>query len=1174
MDAMSEANDVSEIGSIIRESGSWEDLHRKCQSLTEKQKGDLFEHFVKAFLQLEPEYASKLKHVWLYSEVPQAIARRLNLPTTDQGIDLVAETNDGQFWAVQCKYRQRTDHSLTWREISTFTGLTFGVCRGITFGIICSTTERITHVLKDQEKIGFCALDVWQGLDAEFFTRLRAHLAHNPEKFKPLRPRPHQKGAVKDAQAHFVVGKAKRGKLIMPCGSGKSLTAYWIAGELGARRIVIAVPSLALIRQTLKVWLRETMANQQAVEWICVCSGESAGRVELEDTAVLRQDLGVPCLTEPKEIAAWLKRKHRGLTDVFTTYQSGEALAKAARAAKFTFDLGIMDEAHKTVGDGGKLFSHLLHDKNLPIRRRLFMTATERRYAGQSDTVLSMDDPATYGETFHLLSFKRAMEYDPPILSDYKIISIAVSREEVAELIRKNTFVRPDKGPWNKEIEADMLASLIALRKAMKKYPSQHAVSFHGSIQRAELFKTHNDAFSKSFRSYGKLETFHVSGKTPTGTRARVIGEFARAERALITNARCLTEGVDVPGIDCVLFADPRRSAVDIVQAVGRALRPAPGKQFGYVIVPILHDADATADDIFKSPAFKEILTTLRALAANDDRIIEYFRGVSQGQQRKGGGSVQFDIDERLAKRINLEDFAREIELKCWDRLAKLSWRPFEEARAFVRGIGLKNQFEWRSFCKGEMAQLGRLPADIPANPNQTYAGDGWQSMGDWLGTGTTAPRLREYRIFHDARTFARNLKLKYASEWRSFCKGEMPLLGRLPTDIPGNPNQTYCDLGWQNWADWLGNRTIATGLREFRPFHDARAFAHKLNLKGQSEWYAFCKGETPGLDQLPVDVPTNPSVIYADDGWTGFGDWLGTGNVAPRLREFRSFHDARVFARGLKLKATSEWVAFCKGEMPLLGRLPADIPAKPARTYAETGWIGFGDWLGTGNIAHRLREFRSFRDARAFARSLKLKSGYEWHSFCKGEMARLERLPPDIPANPNQTYANNGWHSMGDWLGTGTVAPRLREYRTFYDARTFTRNLQLKAASEWRAFCKGEMPRLGRLPVDIPKKPYQTYAVVGWVNWGDWLGTGTIAARLRQYRSFLEARVFAHNLGLKSGVEWKEFCRGNLPEKGILPPDIPAYPNQTYADKGWSGMVDWLGTGRTRVSKSSKRKT
>jgi superfamily II DNA or RNA helicase len=670
---MTRASRHTRLRAVLCNCSSWADFQRRLRDLPEKQKGDFFEELVKAYLQLEPEHASKLKRVWLYHEVPQAIAKQLKLPATDQGIDLVAETNDGEFWAVQCKYRQDTDDSLTWREISTFTGLAFGVCRGFAFGLICSTTERITHVLKDQERIGFCALDVWQGLDAEFLVRLRAHLARKPDALKPAKPRPHQQEAVKAGRNHYVVAKAKRGKLIMPCGSGKSLTAYWIASELDARRIVIAVPSLSLIKQTLKVWLRESLANRQAVEWICVCSDESAGRVERDDVTVLRQDIGVPCLTDPDDIAAWLKkRKHSGLTVVFTTYQSGEALAQAARSARFRFDLGILDEAHKTVGDGGKLFSHLLHDANLPIRRRLFMTATERRYAGQSDTVLSMENPAIYGETFHLLSFKRAMEYVPPILSDYKIISIAVSRDEVAELIRENVFVWPDKGRWNKEIEADMLASLVALRKAMRKYPIRHAVSFHGSIQRAELFKAHNDAFSQAFPKYGSLETFHVSGQTPTGTRARVIAEFAQTERGLITNARCLTEGVDVPGIDCVLFADPRRSAVDIVQAVGRALRPAPGKKVGYVIVPILHDADATPDDIFESDSFQEVLTTLRALAANDDRIIEYFRAASQGRQRTGGGSVEFDLDERIAQRIDLAQFVRDIELKCWDRLEGL----------------------------------------------------------------------------------------------------------------------------------------------------------------------------------------------------------------------------------------------------------------------------------------------------------------------------------------------------------------------------------------------------------------------------------------------------------------------------------------------------------------------
>jgi predicted helicase len=295
----SDPEKLTDLAQSIRGCASWYDIHAKWRNLPEKRKGDIFEELVKAYLQLEPEYASKLKHVWLQREVPQAIARKLKLPATDQGIDIVAETHDGEFWAIQCKYRQDTDHSLTWREISTFTGLAFGVCSGFAFGVICSTTERITHVLKDQERIGFCALDVWQALDADFLKRLRSHLAHKPGLLKPLKPKPHQKSAVKDGHGHYVIGKARRGKLIMPCGSGKSLTAYWIAGKLESRRIVIAVPSLALIRQTLKVWLRETMANQQAVEWICVCSDESAGRVERDDTAVLRQDLGVPCLTDP-----------------------------------------------------------------------------------------------------------------------------------------------------------------------------------------------------------------------------------------------------------------------------------------------------------------------------------------------------------------------------------------------------------------------------------------------------------------------------------------------------------------------------------------------------------------------------------------------------------------------------------------------------------------------------------------------------------------------------------------------------------------------------------------------------------------------------------------------------------------------------------------------------------
>lgn len=1064
---------------VVSKCSSWDAFRRALAKRTEKEKGDLFEHLVRAYLLLDPEYATKLRKVWLLEDVPSALRTKLKLPGDDQGIDLIAETNTGEYWAVQCKYREDTARALPWREISTFTGLAFGVCRHISFGLVCSTTERITRVLKHQDRIGFCALDVWQDLDEEFFARLRKLLGHKPAKLAPLKPRPHQKRAIKDARSHFVGKRQKRGKLISPCGSGKSLSAYWIARDLKAKKILVAVPSLALIRQTLKVWLRESLANGDTVEWICVCSDESAGRLEQDDVAVLRQDLGVPCLTDPKEIASWLNQKKPGLTVVFTTYQSGETIAKAARRAKFNFDLGIMDEAHKTVGDGAKLFSHLLHDKNLPVRRRIFMTATERRYRGKGDKVLSMDDPAVYGDTFHLLSFKRALETQPAILSDYRIVTILVSRDEVADLIRKNVFVRPDKGQWNKEIEAEMLAALVALRKAMRKYPIKHAVSFHSSIRRAEAFKEHNEAYNHAFRKHGTIGTFHVSGKTPTGTRARMVKEFAETDRALITNARCLTEGIDVPGIDCVIFADPRRSAVDIVQAVGRALRPAKGKKMGYVIVPILHDAKAKPDDIFDSEEFQEILTTLRALAANDERIIEYFRAVSQGKRRSGCGGVIFDIDERLAKRINLQQFVREIELKCWSRLAKLSWRPFGEAREFIRSLKLKSQIEWSRYCRGLRNQAMPLPIDIPRCPESVYSGHGWLGVGDWLGTGVVAHQLRKYRSFKAARAFARNLDLRTANDWRRYCEGSFPEKGSLPTDIPSSPHAVYSREGWDGMGDWLGTGRRYGKLRPYRIFEDAKKFAQRLKLQSQTQWSDFCKHGN-GRITRPADIPSNPDKAYKGSGWSGYGDWLGTGNVAPRFKKYRPFVEARNFARGLGIRSRSEWTAYARGRTIHRPRLPEDIPANPAGTYRKKGWKGYGDWLGTGTIAPQQRTFMAFKRARRIARQLGLKNREQWKMF-----ARSKRRPSNIPAAPHGAYQGRGWKGYGDWLGTGNIAGFLRKCRKFTEARAYSRGLGVSTKEQWVALAKK-----GRLPAEIPSDPYGVYKKQGWISWPDWLGT------------------------------------------------------------------------------------
>jgi Phage-integrase repeat unit len=397
---------------------------------------------------------------------------------------------------------------------------------------------------------------------------------------------------------------------------------------------------------------------------------------------------------------------------------------------------------------------------------------------------------------------------------------------------------------------------------------------------------------------------------------------------------------------------------------------------------------------------------------------------------------------------------------------------------------------------------------------------------------------------FKEARDFARSLKLKSEIEWRAYRKS-----GKMPNDIPTNPNKVYAEFGWAGMGDWLGTGAIASHLREFRSFEEARDFARSLKLKSGTEWRHYTKS-----GRKPTDIPTNPNETYAEVGWAGMGDWLGTGTIAHGLREFRSFEEARDFARSLKLKSGTEWRHYTKS-----GRKPTDIPVDPKQTYAEVGWAGMGDWLGTGAIASFLRKYRSFKEARDFARSLKLKSVAEWLQYCKSG-----NKPADIPDQPRPKYSGAGWAGMGDWLGTDTIAPHLREYRSFEKGRDFARSLKLKSGIEWLQYC-----RSGKKPADIPSAPAHVYAHNGWVGMGDWLGTGNVAVFLREYRSFEVARDFARKLGLKSGAEWKRYCKS-----GKRHVEIPSNPWRSYADAGWAGMDDWLGyvrLGRRSEARSMK---
>src|SRR5215831_13052990 len=258
-------------------------------------------------------------------------------------------------------------------------------------------------------------------------------------------------------------------------------------------------------------------------------------------------------------------------------------------------------------------------------------------------------------------------------------------------------------------------------------------------------------------------------------------------------------------------------------------------------------------------------------------------------------------------------------------------------------------------------------------------------------------------------------------------------------------------------------------------------------------------------------------------------GNWLGTGRIANRFHQYRSFQKARAFVRKLRLKSQAQW-----NEYRTSVKKVADIPGHPHVVYAKKGWIGFGDWLGTGIVATRFRHYRSFQKARAFARALHLTSGAQWRQYCKSG-----KKPDDIPANPIRTYEKDGWAGMGDWLGTGTVAPRLRQYRSFQKARAFVHTLGLKQGAQWKEYGKR-----GKKPADIPSNANLVYARDGWAGMGDWLGTGRVANRLRQHRSFQKARAFVRKLSLTSQAQWSEYCKS-----GKKPADIPADPRAVYEE-------------------------
>jgi len=790
------------------------------KSFSERDKGYRFERLMQLFLKTYPVYADLFTKVWLWNEFPSR--NDFGAGDKDLGIDLVAMTKFGEYWAIQCKcYKE--DARIDKPKVDTFlsaSGRSFYdtkevgkkvnfVCRlwidTTTSGFNPEAEVSIQHQTPEVKRIGYYQL-VEAPVD---WQKIYEGLSGKNAAVKKYDPKPHQKKAI--TEVHKKLETNDRGKLIMACGTGKTFTSLRIAEkETGDNGLVLfLVPSIALLGQTLREWSAQ---SKKPIHAICICSDVAVSKKsETDDTAqITTTDLALPASTNTANIerqyerARFFQKTEGGNIVVFSTYQSIDVISKVQKTINqkkknsFVFDLIICDEAHRTTGvalskDDKSSFVKV-HDNNfIKSKKRIYMTATPRIYSSDAQKkakeknptveICSMDNVELYGEEMHRIGFGKAVSEG--LLSDYKVIVLTMEETQLTNTLKKSLKEKKekrdkeknteDKKPTkekkekkktkinkDKEIEINDSLKLIGCINVLSKKsledkelfegtdptPMKSAVAFCSNIavskETALHFNDCRDAYFETLSEEKRRELVVVNADHVDGTMGAQIREkklhwlksadASKRECNILHNVRCLSEGVDVPSLDAVMFLSARNSQIDVVQSVGRVMRTAEGKKYGYIIIPVLVLPNSEPEKILASDNFKIVWSVLNALRAHDDRFdaminkIEFNKkkpdkvrptgtniGGSDGSSDSGSGIIgdpeipgtnKSPFQEQLElqfEKLQGQIFAK-IVLKCgkrfyWEQwandVAKIAQQHITNITAIVKKKGTaKDEFE------------------------------------------------------------------------------------------------------------------------------------------------------------------------------------------------------------------------------------------------------------------------------------------------------------------------------------------------------------------------------------------------------------------------------------------------------------------------------------------------
>ncbi|MDA9718682.1 DEAD/DEAH box helicase family protein, partial [Planctomycetaceae bacterium] len=781
------------------------DTFRKS-SKTEREKGTYFEELICAYLRNEPTYEDLYSDVWMLADVPE----KFGINKTDVGVDLVARTHGtGEFHAIQCKCYDEA-HQINKEDIDSF--FTASGKKPFSHRVIVTTTD----------KWGVNAVDALEGqqppvnvinladLKASQIDWAKYVQNEKPALKKKYDPEPHQETAI----SHVINGlkHADRGKMIMACGTGKTFVALKIAEAQAGKnkRVLFLVPSLALLSQTLTEW---TQQSKTPLHSFAVCSDSAVGKKRKKDDDVVRtfvHELQFPATTEADRLADEMEKRHdsKHMSVVFATYHSIGVVHDAQKKHGLKeFDLIICDEAHRTTGATfeGETESHFVkvHDQSyIKGKKRLYMTATPRIYgesararAEQEEIELcSMDDESLYGKQLYLLSFSEAVERG--LLVDYKVVVLTIEEDYVSQ--RMQTLL----ADGSNQLKVDDAARIIGCWKALAKQgfsddkigtsePMKRAVAFCQVIDPvtgktnhkvsskhiSNMFQQVVDAYHESVDEDDLLlcESRHVDGTmnaTEKTTHIEWLKEPADDNTCrILSNVRCLSEGVDVPALDAVLFLSPRNSPVEVVQSVGRVMRkPRDGtvKKLGYVVLPVVIPHGVKPhESLDDNKIYKVVWEVLQALRSHDDRFDAFANKLDLISDPSGRMEV-IAVTDKLCKKSSSRDkvaggrgdYTIGTEAPPHETQRKIQFEPGELEKALyaklVQKCGTRNYWEsWASdIAEIALTHISRITA-IVENPKNTkeikafnsFAGELRDDLNDSISDGEVIEMLAQHLI-------------------------------------------------------------------------------------------------------------------------------------------------------------------------------------------------------------------------------------------------------------------------------------------------------------------------------------------------------------------------------------------------------------------------------------------